>query len=203
MHNGAGVVSAGGMSTRKRDREGVAAVLLALAILIVSSPVRSAEPALSLLGKPAPNFCIKSGDDRTLVPEMFAGKVAVIFYETRDTSKKNSDIKGRFNRLHDKQDEEKRKLIVRIPIINCSRAVWPATLIWKQGLRSNSKRVRMTLYGDWDGRMAKDYQMKDDESNFFIIDRKGIIRYISFGRITDEQFQEIEKLLDLLVNGEG
>ena len=61
----------------------------------------------------------------------------------------------------------------------------------------------ITLYGDWDGRVAKDYQMKDDESNFLIIDRKGIIRCVSFGRITDEQFQDIEKLLDILVNGEG
>ncbi|HUJ68442.1 MAG TPA: hypothetical protein VLW86_02910 [Syntrophorhabdales bacterium] len=51
--------------------------------------------------------------------------------------------------------------------------------------------------------MARDYQMKENESNFLIIDRKGIIRYVSFGRITDEQFQEIEKLLDILVNGEG
>ena len=182
---------------------GAAAVLLALAILIVSSPALAAEPAHALVGKPAPNFCIKSGDDKTLVPEMFAGKVAVMFYETRETSKKNADIKGRFNRLYDRQDEEKRKLIVRIPVINCSRAVWPATLIWKQSLRSNSKRVGITIYGDWDGRMAKDYQMKDDESNFLIIDRKGIVRYVSFGHISDEQFQEIEKLLDVLVNGEG
>jgi len=70
-------------------------------------------------------------------------------------------------------------------------------------VRHHSKRVGITLYGDWDGRMARDYQMKENESNFLIIDRKGIIRYVSFGRITDEQFQEIEKLLDILVNGEG
>ena len=70
-------------------------------------------------------------------------------------------------------------------------------------MRHHSKRVGITLYGDWDGRMARDYQMKENESNFLIIDRKGIIRYVSSGRITDEQFEEIEKLLDILVNGEG
>lgn len=199
------VVHGGVMSVESRARGAFgkgAAVLLAVALLVASSPAPSAESAHPLLGKPAPSFSIRSGDDRTLVPEMLKGKVAVLFYETRDTSKKNSDIKGRFNRLYDQQNEDVRQLIVRIAVLNCSHVIWPATVVWKQSLRYHSKRVGMTLYGDWDGRMARDYQMKDDESNLVIIDRKGIIRYFSSGRITDDEFQGIEDLLDRLVNGE-
>jgi predicted transcriptional regulator len=50
--------------------------------------------------------------------------------------------------------------------------------------------------------MAKDYRMKDGDSNLIVVDREGIIRYVSVGRITDQQFLEIEQLLDTLVNRE-
>lgn len=159
-------------------------------------------PLQALMGKPAPFFSILSSDDEILVPDMFKGKVAVIFYETREASKKNGDIKDRFNQLYERQEERVRRSIVRIPVFNCSRVIWPVTLVWKSALKSNAKRVGMTLYGDWDGRMAKDYRMVDDESNCIIIDKKGIVRYTSVGRITDRQFQEIEELLDTLVNRE-
>ena len=178
------------------------AVLPVLLVLVAISRADGEEPTHALLGEPAPFFSIRSGDDETLVPEMFRGKVAVIFYETREASRKNSDIKDRFNKLYDGQDEAVRRSIVRIPVINCSRVVWPVTAVWKQSLRYHSKRVGITLYGDWDGRMAKDYRMKDGDSNLIIIDREGIIRYVSVGRITGQQFIEIEELLDTLVNRE-
>ncbi len=133
---------------------------------------------------------------------MLKGKVSVIFYETREASRKNSEVKDRFNKLYDRQDEETRRSIVRIPVFNCSHVVWPATAVWRQSLRYHSKRVGITLYGDWDGRMARDYQMKENESNLIILDRRGIVRYASVGRVTDRQFLEIEELLDILVNRE-
>lgn len=177
------------------------AVIIALAVLAAfPSRARSTEPDYALLGKPAPFFSIRSGDDKTLVSDMVRGKVAVIFYETREASRKNSDIKDRLNMLYDMQDEEVRRSIVRIPVFNCSHVVWPITAVWKKSLRYHSRRVGFTLYGDWDGRMARDYQMKENESNCLIVDRAGIIRYASFGRITDRRFEEIEELLARLVD---
>ena len=127
----------------------------------------------------------------------------MIFYETKDASRRNSDVKDRLNALYDRQDEETRQSIVRVPVFNCSRVFWPISLVWKESLRKHSKRVGMTLYGDWDGRMGLDYRMKDNESNVVLIDRRGTIRYASYGRITDRQFVEIEELLDKLVNLEN
>ena len=180
----------------------LAAMLPILAALIGVCSAAFQGQLQAFMGKPAPFFSILSSDDENLVPDMFKGKVAVIFYETREASKKNGDIKDRFNQLYERQEERVRRSIVRIPVFNCSRVIWPVTLVWKSALKSNAKRVGMTLYGDWDGRMAKDYRMADDESNCIIIDKKGIVRYTSVGRITDRQFQEIEELLDTLVNRE-
>lgn len=177
-------------------------MLLALAILATAPFAHAVDQVSALVGRPAPPFTVRSGDDTPLSSDTLKGKVVIIFYETREANKKNSDIKDRFNKLYDRQDEETRRAIVRIPVFDCSRTIWPVTAIWKQGLRYHSKRVGMTLYGDWDGRMARDFRMKDDDSNLVIIDRRGIVRYASTGRISDEQFSEIEELLDRLVNRE-
>lgn len=153
-----------------------------------------------LLNKTAPPFTIESGDGRRLTLDLLKGKVAVIFYETRDASEKNSDIKDRLNGLYDRQEDRVRQSIVRVPVFNCSRVFWPITLVWKEGLRKHSRKVGMTLYGDWDGKMAADYQMRDRESNVVILDRAGTVRYVSSGRISEEEFHGIEELLDRLVN---
>ena len=178
-------------------------IILAVSLVLAAHrPAGGQEGRHPLLGRPAPAFKISSGDDEAMTSDMIKGKVAVIFYETRDASRKNSDIKDRFNVLYDRQEEEVRRSIVRVPVFNCSRIVWPVTAVWKGSLRYHSRRVGIILYGDWDGHMAKDYRMKDHDSNVMIVDRKGIIRYAASGRITDEQFREIEDLLDTLLNKE-
>ncbi len=178
-------------------------IMLAVSLVLAAHrPAGGEEGRHPLLSRPAPAFKIRSGDDETMTSDMIKGKVAIIFYETRDASRKNSDIKDRFNALYDGQEEEVRRSIVRVPVFNCSRIVWPVTAVWKSSLRYHSKRVGITLYGDWDGDMAKDYRMKDHDSNVMIVDKKGIIRYAAAGRITDEQFREIEGLIDKLVNKE-
>ncbi len=156
----------------------------------------------ALLGKPAPFFSVQSGDNKTLILNALKGKVSVIFYETRGTSRKNSDVKDRFNKLYDRQSADTKQAIARVPVIDCSRVAWPMSLLWRESLRYHSKRVGITLYGDWDGRMAKDYRMKEDESNLIILDRRGVVRYVSQGLVSDEEFLNIEGLLDRLVNRE-
>jgi hypothetical protein len=175
--------------------------LLAALLLLIALPCSSESPGV-LQGRPAPFFTVESGGNRKLTLDMIRGKVTVIFYETRETSRKNSDAKDRFNVLYDHQGEHVRQSIVRVPVFNCSRVFWPVSLVWKESLKKHSSRVGITLYADWDGRMAADYHMKENESNVVIIDRRGIVRHGSYGSISDKKFTEIEALLDRLVNGE-
>jgi predicted transcriptional regulator len=187
---------------RTKRGSAVAILLLASACLWLPTTPCYAQSLQALLGKPAPFFSVQSGDDTTLTLDALKGKVSVIFYETRGASKKNSDTKDRFNKLYDRQSADTKQAIARVPVIDCSRVVWPMSLLWRQSLRYHSKRVGMTVYGDWDGRMARDYRMKEDESNLIILDKRGVVRYVSQGLISDEEFPSIEALLDRLVNRE-
>jgi hypothetical protein len=153
------------------------------------------------IGRKAPYFKIASGSGELLTLDEVKGKVVVIFYETKEVSKKNAAIKDRFNELYDSQPAPIRESIVRLPVFNCSSVVWPVTYLWKDGLVKNSARVGITIYGDWDGKMFRDYGMKDNESNVMMLDKSGFIRYFFAGKIDEDRFEQIKSTLaDLVID---
>ena len=45
------------------------------------------------------------------------------------------------------------------------------------------------------------YRMRDNDSNFVIIDKRGIVRFAASGRIANSRFEAIKKLLLELATG--
>ena len=177
-------------------------ILIAIAIFLVISFTDVSFAESLKIGTVAPDFKVKSGNDKILTLDMVRGKVIVIFYETKDVVKKNRKLKDELNKFYDEQPDTKKELIVKLPIINCSGAFWPFTEVWKSKLRKNSKKEGITIYGDWDDKMFSDYKMKDDESNVLIIDEKSVIRYLKVGKIEDKEINIIIELLKELGNNE-
>jgi len=175
-------------------------ILIAIAIFLGMSFTAISFAESLIVGTQAPFFKVKSGDDKELTSLMIKGKVTVIFYETKEVVEKNRQLKDELKKFYNEQSDTVKEFIVRLPIINCSGAFWPFTYIWKSKLKENSKKEGITIYGDWDGKMFSDYKMKDKESNVVIIDRKGIIRYIIFGKVEDREINKIKELLIELGN---
>ncbi len=146
----------------------------------------------------APYFKVESGDNKILTLDMLKEKVIVIFYEQKDVIKKNQKLKDELNKLYSNQSDTEKELIVRLPIIDCSSVFRPFVKMWKTKLKENSEKEGITIYGDWDGKMSFDYKMKTNESNFLVIDKKGIIRYFTSGKIEDEEIVQIKDLLKRL-----
>lgn len=145
------------------------------------------------VGIPAPAFKVASGDNEELTSDDIKGKVAVIFYETKDTKEKNRRLKDELNRFYGMQPGSINKLMLRIPVINCKGVFFAG--IWKNSLRENSKKEGITIYGDWDGEMFSSYGIKDKESNLIIIGRDGIIKYFFSGEVEEKDFGRIKDLL--------
>ncbi len=154
------------------------------------------------LGKPAPPFVVKSGDDQKLTLNMVLGKVVVLFYENRNAVDKNDALKSELIRLYRVQPECIKKEIVRLAVLDCSKASFPAKSIWKRKMAEYSRQIGLTIYGDWDRQMLRDYSLRKNDSNFLIIDQNGMVRYEASGRIGNGQFQEIKELLTSLIQGE-
>jgi alkyl hydroperoxide reductase subunit AhpC len=148
----------------------------------------------AMIGKMAPFFKVRSGDNRELSLSDLRGKTIVLFYETKGTKEKNRNLKNELNKFYDRQPEAIKKDIARVAVINCKGVIF--TGAWKSALVENSKKEGMAIYGDWTGEMAVAYKMKPNDSNLIIIDSKGVIRYYNSGQIND--LNEIKDLLDTL-----
>jgi len=151
------------------------------------------------MNTPAPFFCVRTGDEQELTLDMLKGKVLSVWYETKEVVEKNKTLKNALKNFYLTMPEDIKTQYARVPVIKCSPASWPIIKIWKYKLKENSKKEGITLYGDWDGKMFTDYGMKDNESNFVIIDKKGFIRYRAAGKIEDEEIKKIIELLNKLL----
>ncbi len=144
---------------------------------------------------PAPTFQVESGDNQKLTLEMLRGKVIVCFYESRQVIRKNIALKNELKRLYRIQPAKIQADIFRLVVIDCTKALWPAIPLWKNKLVEHSRKEGFPIFGDWTGRMLADYHMKDGESNFIVIDKRGVIRYSASGAIGNGKFEEIKQLL--------
>ncbi|MCK9197735.1 MAG: peroxiredoxin family protein [Syntrophales bacterium] len=177
----------------------VSILTVVLSLMIYSALQAAASPLL--IGREAPPFQVESGDGKVLQAKMLRGKVVVLFYESKDIIAKSRPLKTILNAFYKEQKKEDQQMIMRVPIFDCSSASWPFKGLWKKSLIENSKRVGMTVYGDWDGKMGTSYGMKCDDTNLLIIDKRGIIRYFQSGVVTDngETATILKKLLKDLV----
>jgi hypothetical protein len=175
---------------------------LILVVTLLSLPVflSSSLAANGLINSPAPYFSVGSGDDKVLTLDMIRGKVTAIFYENKDIVDANKRLKDELNRLYFEQTDALKDVLVRLPIIDCSEAFWLFLGIWKRRLREYSKKEGVTIYCDWEGKMASDYKMEADVSNVVIIDKDGIIKFFTSGEVKDEDITGVKKLLIALAS---
>lgn len=178
----------------------VKGVFLTLAILL-SSPVWAAQSRF--IGKEAPFFRVESGDGKVMDAKMLKGKVIVLFYESREILDKSRPLKNVLTSFYNGQPKEVQSLILRLPVINATSAAWPFKGYWQSALIEKSQKVGMTVYGDWDGKMGSVYEMKPDDTNLVIIDKKGMIRFFQSGVIKPEKAGSIISLLLQIVDETG
>ena len=166
-------------------------------VTLLSLPVfqSSSLAASGLIGSPAPYFTVQSGDDKELNLDMIKGKVIAVFYETKDIVENNQRLKDELNKLYYEQTGIVKDVLVRLPIIDCSDAVWPFLWIWKRTIREYSKKEGVVIYCDCTGKMSSEYKMKTDESNIVIIDKGGRIRFFTSGEVKDKEINGVKELL--------
>ncbi len=172
---------------------------LIVAALLVLSLAPTAAQAILGTGEPAPSFSLVSGDNKKLTLNMLSGKVVVLFYATRVTINVNDDLQHYLDALYDTQPKNIQDQIFRLLVVNAMEAT--DLTAWKGKLRETSAKLKITCYGDFTGDMYAAYRMRDNDSNFIIIDKRGIVRFAASGRIDNSRFEAIKKLLLELVAG--
>jgi predicted transcriptional regulator len=172
--------------------------LIAAALLVLSLAPTAAQAILGT-GEPAPSFSLVSGDNKKLTLNMLSGKVVVLFYATRVTVNVNDELQHYLDALYDTQPKNIQDQIFRLLVVNAMEAT--DLTAWKEKLRETSAKLKITCYGDFTGDMYAAYRMRDNDSNFIIIDKRGIVRFAASGRIDNSRFESIKKLLLELTAG--
>lgn len=171
----------------------------ALGMVMILTTAAASQGSPGPAGEPAPYFQVKSGDNQYLTSDMVKGKVVVLFYENKDVTKKNKELKNQLQKFYKDAAPDLQQEVVRLVVINCTSAFALTLPIWKSKLREGSRKEGLTIYGDWDGNMLNSYQMSGEDSNFLIIDRQGVIRYATTGLVSADRIPGIKELLRQLV----
>jgi predicted transcriptional regulator len=173
-------------------------VLIAAALLVWVLAPTGARAILGT-GEPAPSFSLVSGNNKKLSLDMLKGKVVALFYATRDTVEVNNELQHYLDTLYAAQPQNIQNQIFRLLVVNAMEAT--AVTTWKEKLNETSAKLKVTVYGDWTGGMFAAYRMRDNDSNFVIIDKKGAVRFAASGKIANSRFEAIKKLLLELATG--
>ncbi len=173
--------------------------VLIVAALLVWGLAPTGAQAILATSEPAPSFSLVSGDNKKLTLGMLSGKIVVLFYATRDTVQVNDELQKYLDTLYDTQPQNIQNQIFRLLVVNTMEAT--SLTAWKQKLIETSEKLKITIYGDWTGGMFAAYRMRDNDSNFVIIDKRGIVRFAASGRIANSRFEAIKKLLLELAAG--
>ena len=180
-------------------RQAMAKSVLIAAALLVWILVPTGAQAILGTGEPAPSFSLVSGNNKKLTLDMLKGKVVVLFYATRDTVEVNDALQHYLDTLYAAQPQNIQNQIFRLLVVNAMEAT--AVTTWKEKLNETSAKLKVTIYGDWTGGMFAAYRMRDNDSNFVIIDKKGVVRFAASGKIANSRFEAIKKLLLELATG--
>jgi hypothetical protein len=180
-------------------KQAMAKSVLSAAALLVLILLPTGAQAILGVGEPAPSFSLESGDNQKLTLGMLRGKVVVLFYATRDTVHVNDALQHYLDALYDTQPQNIQNQIFRLLVVNAMEAT--SLTAWKEKLRETSEKLKITIYGDWTGGMYAAYRMRDNDSNFVIIDKRGIVRFAASGRIDNSRFETIKNLLLKLATG--
>ena len=146
------------------------------------------------IGEKAPPFFIESADGKKLNLEIIYGNLSLIFYEDRSAVEKNNDIKHQLSQFRENNLSLLQNFQI-IQVVDASSANFLTKTIWKRKLLQNSRKNNIVIYADWTGDMLRDYHLKNKESNLIFIDQAGIIRYLFFGKVNDQELKILEDLL--------
>lgn len=147
------------------------------------------------LGDKMPHFSLESGDCHELSSSELLGKVIFIFYDNKNTFKRNSDFKHELFQEYLALTEAERASIEILQVIDCTEARLISSFFWKKALVRNSRKYNLQLWGDWDGGLKRNYHFLDEESYMLIIDQMGKVIYYQDALFLPARIQGITEIV--------
>ncbi len=158
-----------------------ASSLILSAILVTMS---SDTHALPSPGTVAPSAQVAAIDGQSLNLAALRGKVALIFYEDKDSVSQNRALKDALGRARKSPGHKANATIVAVADVS-GYDWWPARGFVEKALREEGKKAGHRIYCDWSGKFRSALQLQQRASNVMLLDPDGKIVLAHAGPVPD------------------
>jgi len=122
---------------------------------------------------------------------MLKGKVHILFYVDPDERELNKYLTRALKKRH-----FDRKKYASVAMINLA-ATWLPNAILESKLKAKQKEFPDTIYvKDKKKVLVKKWKLADDNSDILIFDKSGKLMYKKFGKLSDEEIQNVLSLIE-------
>lgn len=150
-----------------------------------------------VVGMKAPDFKVISGSGTILQNKNIEGKIAGIFYQPRfkEIVDQQRPFEAALDTFYKSLSSSQQAQIFRGAFIDTQNIPWLFRWLTRMKMRSQSKKLGISVYGDWDGSFASAFHSQLGIFNFYIIDPSGEICYYSQGPIEPSEYPTIFEML--------
>ncbi len=170
-------------------------ILLIILILQVSGISGKNVKKLLSPGQKAPKFVVETHDGKKITNKHFKGVYYLFIFEGKNGEQKNNHVRIRVENFIRMLPEKKRKKITFFSVADVSGYISLIRGIIRSKIQTNEKEQNVRIYCDFSGHILKKFQLKEDFTNFVLVDNKGVVKFIQRGVVSVKKLKEITRYL--------
>lgn len=148
------------------------------------------------LGSRIPEFILESGEKKILESQSLDGQIIFLFYDHKDYFKRNNDFKEELFNEYNKLSKAEQSMISIVQIIDCSESSFLNSYFYRKSLCRNSQKYGFTIWGDWEGKVKREFGFWQKGSYMLIVNTQGKVVYSDKEVFEMGKINQITGLLD-------
>lgn len=158
--------------------------------------IAAAAYAMPRAGSQAPVARAETVDGKVLEPRALGGKIALIFYEDKDSTKQNKVLKDAIKEQGKTSGHKDNAAIYAVADVS-AYDFWPARGFVKDAIKEEEKKSGTSIYLDWNGSFGKAFTFQTGSSNIVLLGADNKVKLAHCGVVPqplrDTILQELKK----------
>lgn len=164
--------------------------LLLVLLSFICTTASAAEPLE--VGDTAPDWSFKDADDKAFTMATWPNKVLLINYVDPDESEANEPFNEAMRTAREAGDLLNSDYM-GLGIVDC-KATWKPDVLIRTIAGNKAEKYKRTILFDYDAELRGSWGLKEDSSNVILLDKNHVVKYISRGKIADDQIQSVVQM---------
>ncbi len=146
------------------------------------------------VGMTAPDWAFPDADGKTFTMQSWAGKVLQVNYVDPDETEMNEPFNDAVKKAIDVDSLISRDKYKGMGVVDCA-ATWKPDVLIRIIAGKKAKKFNTTVLFDYDAKLRKSWNLKEDSYNIIILDKNRVVRALYKGKIPQADFPKLIKLI--------